>query len=124
MHLSDHYASTVQPTADSPFHGSVLCDFASAADQRTAKVGRGQVSTIGTAQDLLQKIRTGFGVSAAQCPSVDAGDTGFACSDATQAVVVAQRGGTIVFAYRGGQPGGAAMTAQATAIAKAVLGGA
>jgi hypothetical protein len=118
VHLTDHYASTQQPGDDSPMAGSVLCDFANASAERTAKVAVGEVGTIGTAEALMHKLQ---GQSCPALPGV--GEKAYACSDAGQAVVLAQAHGKVVMAYRGGKPGGAAMLDQAKAIAAALLGG-
>jgi hypothetical protein len=122
VHLTDHFRTTQQPAADSPMKGNVLCDFANSAEGRTVKLAFGDTATVGGVDQLLQKVQSGLGVTAAQCPAVnDVGDRAFGCSDGQQAVVVAEGEGHVVMAYRGGRPGGAVLLAQATAIAQAVL---
>lgn len=122
MHLTDHFKSTQQPGGGSPFTGSILCDFADSAAGATAKLAYGDVATVGSAQALMQKVQSGVGTGSGRCvPLSGAGEQAFECADAAEAMVVAQDSGHVVMAYRGGKPGGDALLAQATALAKAAL---
>jgi hypothetical protein len=123
-HLSDHYDSTTQPPAGSPFAGSVLCDFADSVAGVTVKVARGTAATVGSVDDLLGKVQDGLHFDASACPAISGvGERAYRCADDAQAVVLAQAGDTVVMAYRGGNPGGRTVQDQAALIAAAVLEG-
>ena len=120
-HLTDHYASTTQPAADSPLAGTVLCDFADSTSGKTVKIARGDTGTVGTAAELMRKVQGDTGTSCPTLPGV--GERAYQCADEQQAIVLADAGGQVVMAYRGGRPGGAPLADQAAAIAAVILVG-